>query len=74
MLAGRTNFVALAIGATTLALVLLLKGLPRVPGILIAMIAATVVVAAFHLTTRAGVSVLGLLSRDCHHHAFPLST
>ena len=72
VLAGRTNFVALAIGATTLALVLLLKRRPRVPGILIAMIAATVVVAAFHLATRAGVSVLGPLPRGLPSPRIPL--
>ena len=61
MLAGSTNLVALAIGASTLALILLLKRWPRVPGILIAVIAATVVVAVFDLATRAGISVLGPL-------------
>jgi high affinity sulfate transporter 1 len=61
VLAGSTNIVALAIGASTLALILLLKRWPRIPGILIAVIAATVVVAAFDLATRAGVSALGPL-------------
>src|ERR1700760_1216932 len=61
VLAGSTNVVALAIGASTLALILLLKRWPRVPAILIATVAATVVVAAFDLATRAGVSVLGPL-------------
>ena len=61
VLAGSTNVAALAIGAGTLALILLLKRWPRVPGILIAVVAATVVVAAFDLATRAGVSVLGPL-------------
>ena len=42
VLAGSTNVVALAIGASTLALILLLKRWPRVPGILIAVVAATV--------------------------------
>src|SRR5438876_2307350 len=49
VLAGSTNVVALAIGASTLALILLLKRRPRVPGILIAVVTATVVVAAFGL-------------------------
>jgi high affinity sulfate transporter 1 len=61
ILAGSTNVVALAVGASTLALILLLKRWPRVPGILIAVVAATVVVAVFDLATRAGVSVLGPL-------------
>ena len=63
VLKGNTNIVALAIGAGTLALILLLKGKPRVPGILIAVVAATVAVATFDLATRAGVSVLGPLPR-----------
>jgi MFS superfamily sulfate permease-like transporter len=61
VLAGSTNVVALAIGTGTLALILLLKRWPRVPGILIAVAAATLVVSVFHLATRAGVSVLGSL-------------
>ena len=61
VLAGRTNAVALAIGAGTLALILLLKRYPRVPGVLIAVVAATAVVGVLDLGTRAGVSVLGPL-------------
>jgi high affinity sulfate transporter 1 len=61
--AGSTNVVALAIGVSTLALILLLKRWPRVPGILVGVTAATVVVAAFGHTTRTGVSVLGSLPR-----------
>jgi high affinity sulfate transporter 1 len=63
VLAGNTNMAALAIGVSTLVLILLLKGKPRLPGILIAVVAATVVVATFDLATRAGVSVLGPLPR-----------
>jgi high affinity sulfate transporter 1 len=62
LLAGRTNVVTFAIGGCTLALILLLKRWPRVPGILIAVSVATLVVAVFHLATR-GVSVLGSLPR-----------
>jgi high affinity sulfate transporter 1 len=60
---GNTNVTALALGAGTLVVILLLKRRPRVPGVLIAVVAATVVVAAFDLATRADVSVLGLLPR-----------
>jgi high affinity sulfate transporter 1 len=60
---GNTNVAAFAIGACTLALILLLKRRPRIPGILIAVVAATVVVARFNLATRAGVSVLGSLPK-----------
>ena len=70
--AGSTNVVALAIGASTLALILFLKRRPRVPGILIAVIAATAVVSAFNLAKRAGVSVLGPLPQGLPSPRFPL--
>ena len=46
VLAGNTNVAAFAIGAGTLAVILLLKRWPRVPGLLIAVVAATLVVAS----------------------------
>jgi len=61
ILAGNTNTVTLLIGASTLALILFFKRWPRVPGILIAVVAATVAVAVFDFAKRAGVSVLGPL-------------
>ena len=61
ILDGNTNLAAFAIGVGTLALILLLKRRPRIPGILVAVVAATAVVAAFDLAARAGVSVLGPL-------------
>src|SRR5215467_10472417 len=60
VMAGNTNIVTLAIGAGTLALILFFKRWPRVPGILIAVVSATVAVAAFDFAKRAGVSVLGI--------------
>jgi high affinity sulfate transporter 1 len=57
--AGRTNWVAFLVGAGTLALILLLKNNKRVPGILIAVVGATVAVGVLDLAARAGVSVLG---------------
>src|SRR3974390_3012865 len=71
ILQGNTNTAALAIGGGTLILILLLKGKPRLPGILIAVVAATVVVAAFDLATLAGVSVLGPLPRGLPSPRFP---
>src|SRR4051812_29870359 len=61
VLAGATNLTALALGGAALVLILALKRVPRVPGILVAVAAATVVVALFDLGARAGVSVLGSL-------------
>jgi high affinity sulfate transporter 1 len=72
VLGGSTNVVTLAIGAGALALILLLKSRPRVPGILIAVVAATIVVAAFDLATRAGVSVLGPLPLGLPSPRLPL--
>jgi len=71
--AGRTNDVALAIGASALVLILVLKRWRRVPGILIAVVGATLVVAAFDLATRAGVSVLGPLPQGLPSPALPLA-
>ena len=72
VLAGSTNIVALAIGASALALILVLKRWPRLPGILIAVVTATVVVAAFDLAKRAGVSVLGPLPKGLPAPSIPL--
>ena len=72
VLAGRTNSVVFAIGAGTLVLILMLKRFLRVPGILIAVVAATVVVAVFHLDTLAGVRVLGSLPQGLPRPAVPL--
>ena len=57
---GQTNSVSLAVGAGALVLILALKRVPRVPAILVAVVAATAVVALFDLAAH-GVSVLGPL-------------
>src|SRR5262245_55752422 len=69
---GNTNVTALLIGAAALALILALKRRPRVPGILIAVVAATVVVAVFDLEKRAGVSVLGSLPQGLPSFRLPV--
>jgi high affinity sulfate transporter 1 len=61
ILGGRANWVAFAIGAGTLAAILLLKNMKRVPSILLAVIAATVIAGVLDLGTTAGISVLGSL-------------
>jgi high affinity sulfate transporter 1 len=71
-LAGNTNFVALAVGIGTLAIILLLKRWERVPGILLAVCAATLIVGAFGLADRASVSVLGPLPRGLPLPKIPL--
>jgi high affinity sulfate transporter 1 len=61
LLGGQANWMACAIGAGTLAVILLLKPVKRVPGILIAVVGATVIVGLFDLAATADVSVLGPL-------------
>ena len=61
LLEGKANPVSTLIGTSALALILLLRRFPAVPGILIAVVAATLIVAAFDLDSTAGVAVLGAL-------------
>ena len=58
---GKTNVAALAIGASALIAILALKRFLKMPGLLFTVVGATVVVALFDLSRRAGVSVLGPL-------------
>ncbi len=69
---GNTNLSALVIGGSTLALILLLKRWPRVPGMLIAVAAATVVVALFDLAARTGISVVGPLPQGLPAPRLPM--
>jgi high affinity sulfate transporter 1 len=71
---GRTNWTALMIGAGTLAVILLLKGSKRVPGMLIAVVGATIVVGALDLAVRANVSILGSLPQGLPAFAIPWIT
>jgi high affinity sulfate transporter 1 len=70
VLGGRANWTAFAVGAGTLTLILLLKRFERIPGILIAVVAATLVVAALGLE-NAGVKVLGPLPQGLPSFALP---
>ncbi len=72
VLAGGTNTATFAIGGGALLLILLLKRYPRVPGILIAVIAATVVVAVSGAYGDAGVAVLGPLPQGLPIPVVPL--
>jgi high affinity sulfate transporter 1 len=71
ILEGKTNWVAFAAGLGTLIVILLLKNSKRLPGILIAVIGATIVVAAFDLGTRYGVKILGPLPQGLPAFAIP---
>ena len=68
--AGRTNVTALAIGGTVLAAILLLRRYPRVPGILVAVAAATLAVGAFGLEAH-GIGVLRTLPQGLPAFALP---
>lgn len=69
---GQTNWVTLAIGAVTLATILLLRPRKRIPGILLAVVGATLVVGLFNLADRAAVAVLGPLPQGLPTFALPL--
>ena len=69
---GSTNVAALAIGGCALALILILKRWPRVPGMLVAVTAATLIVAALDLAAITGISVLGPLPQGLPMPRLPL--
>lgn len=59
---GLTNWTAFAIGAACLVIIFVCKRWwPRVPGVLVAVVGATIVVGALNLATTAGVAVVGPL-------------
>ena len=71
---GHVNWTTFAVGAATLAVILLLKGNRRIPGILIAVVGATVVTGVLDLAARAQVSVLGSLPQGLPGFAIPWIT
>ncbi|MFC5694673.1 SulP family inorganic anion transporter [Pseudomonas sp. GCM10022186] len=71
LMAEQANWAAFAVGAGTLALILLLKRFERVPGILVAVVAATLVVGGLDLGTTHGVKVLGAVPEGLPSFAFP---
>ncbi|QLL10778.1 SulP family inorganic anion transporter [Pseudomonas chlororaphis] len=71
VLEGKTNWTAFMVGAATLAVILLFRKYKRLPGILIAVTAATIAVAGLDLAATAGVSVLGSLPQGLPGFAIP---
>ena len=63
VLAGSTNGASLALGVGTLLMIWLLRRSRRFPGVLLAVVAATVIVSVLSLPARFGVTVLGPLPR-----------
>src|SRR5262249_19559673 len=58
---GEANWTSFAVGFGTLVVILLLKPYKRIPGLLLAVVAATIVVGILNLDATAGVKVLGPL-------------
>ncbi len=71
ILDGQTNLTAFAIGAATLGVILLLKRFPRIPGILLAVVGATLAVGFFNLEAS-DVKVLGSLPQGLPSFHLPL--
>ncbi|WP_408122936.1 SulP family inorganic anion transporter [Caballeronia grimmiae] len=68
--AGQSNWYSFAVGAGSLVLILLLKRFDKVPGILIAVVLATLCVSVFQLD-RAGVKVLGTIPQGLPAFSVP---
>ncbi|MBS1152897.1 MAG: transporter, partial [Myxococcaceae bacterium] len=68
---GNGNWITVAIGLGSLAVILVLKRFLRIPGTLIAVVAATVVVGVFDLGATAGVKVLGSVPQGLPSFALP---
>ncbi|MEM5366391.1 sulfate permease [Paraburkholderia azotifigens] len=68
--AGKANWYSFAVGAGSLVLILLLKRFDKVPGILIAVVLATLSVIAFNLDS-VGVKVLGKIPQGLPSFALP---
>ncbi len=70
--AGKTNWVGFALGAGVLAIIFAFRNHKRVPGVLIAVAAATLIVGGFGLADKYGVSALGALPRGLPRFVFPI--
>ena len=71
ILEGKTNINAFIIGIATLVVILALKRFKRIPGILLAVICATIVVGIFDLNSTSGVKVLGSLPQGFPSFTIP---
>ncbi|PZF71459.1 SulP family inorganic anion transporter [Taibaiella soli] len=69
---GKVNLAATIIGFSTLAIIMFLKRYKRVPGILLAVISATIVTGIFHLGENWGVKVLGSLPQGLPAFTLPI--
>jgi high affinity sulfate transporter 1 len=72
ILRGQANWISFAVGGSTLAVILLLKPYKRIPGLLLAVVAATILVGALNLDAIAGVKVLGRLPQGLPAFVLPM--
>jgi|SRR6516162_612921 high affinity sulfate transporter 1 len=72
ILGGQANWTSFTVGASTLVAILLLKPYKRIPGLLLAVVAATIVVDILNLAANAGVKVLGPLPQGLPSFALPV--
>jgi len=71
VLDNQVNWTAFAVGCGTLAMILLLKPIKRVPSLLLAVVSATLIVSLLRLDQIAGVAVLGPLPQGLPVFALP---
>ena len=72
VLAGKTNWTALALGLATLAVILVLRRSKRLPGVLIAVVGATIITGTMNLAGGRGIAVLGSLPQGLPILSFPM--
>jgi high affinity sulfate transporter 1 len=72
ILGRQANWTSFAVGASTLVAILLLKPYKHIPGLLLAVVAATIVVGILNLDSTAGVKVLGPLPQGLPSFALPM--
>jgi high affinity sulfate transporter 1 len=71
---GQANWTSFVVGAGTLVAILFLKRYKRIPGLLLAVVAATIVVGVLNLDVTAGVKILGPLPQGLPSFAWPMVT
>jgi high affinity sulfate transporter 1 len=71
LLAGQTNRVTLLVGAASLFFILATRRFKRFPGVLVAVVGATLATGVFDLASQAGVSVLGELPQGLPSFTIP---
>ena len=72
VLGGQVNWTSFVVGAGTLIAILLLKPYKRIPGLLLAVVAATVLVGVLNLNVTSGVKVLGPLPQGLPSFTLPM--